>query len=78
MPGWSRGDSGDREIGPETRCLDRVDSAVGLRSNRRLRGGTPLSRRYHERVRIDDGRALPNFIAISELPRSSIRPIVFR
>ena len=43
MPGWSRGDSGSREIGPETRCLDRVDSAVGLRSDRRLRGRGHLS-----------------------------------
>jgi hypothetical protein len=28
-----------------------------------------MSRRYRERVRIDDGRALPNFIAMSELPQ---------
>jgi hypothetical protein len=69
MPGWSRGNSGSREIGPETRCLDRVDSAVGLRWDRRLRRGTHMSRRYRERVRIDDGRALPNFIAMSELPQ---------
>ena len=37
-----------------------------------------MSRRYRERLRIDYGRVLPNFIAMSELPRSSIRSILFR